>query len=69
MMTSFGKKLKELRTEKGISQQKLAFEIHYAQSIVCDWENEKAEPSASAIAAVSEYFDVSCDYLLGKADC
>lgn len=63
-MSTFGKKLKELRQEKNISQQKLAFEIHYAQSIICDWENGKAEPSAPAIIAVADYFDVSCDYLL-----
>lgn len=67
-MSIFGTRLKELRKEKGISQQKLAFEIHYAQSVICDWENDKAEPSAPAIIAVSDFFGVSCDYLLGKED-
>lgn len=65
-MSVFGERLKELRKEKGISQQKLAFEIHYAQSVICDWENGKAEPTAPAIIAVSDFFEVSCDYLLGK---
>lgn len=63
-MSTFGKKLKELRKNKNISQQKLAFEIHYAQSIICDWENGKAEPSASAVVAVADYFNVTCDFLL-----
>ncbi len=65
-MTEFGEKLKELRTEKGISQKKLSLEIDYAQSVICDWENGKAEPTASAIVVISDYFNVSCDYLLGK---
>lgn len=65
-MTTFGKKLRDLRTERGLSQKALSLEIHYAQSVICDWENGKSEPSASAILAVAEYFNVSCDILLGK---
>lgn len=65
-MTEFGKRLKDLRTEKNISQQTLALEIHYAQSVICNWENGKTDPSATAIVAVANYFNVSCDYLLGN---
>lgn len=65
---AIGQRIKELRTDKGISQHTLALEIHYAQSVVCDWENGKADPSATAIIAISDYFNVSCDYLLGKED-
>ena len=65
-MTVFGKRLKYLRIEKNLSQHALALEIHYAQSVVCDWENGKTDPTASAIVAVADYFNVSCDFLLGK---
>ncbi len=65
-MTVFGKRLKDLRIEKNLSQHALALEIHYAQSVVCDWENGKTDPTASAIVAVADYFNVSCDFLLGK---
>ena len=67
-MTKFGNRLKELRKEKGISQQKLALEIHYSQSVVCDWENNKMDPAASAIVAVADYFGVSTDFLLGRKE-
>ena len=67
-MTEFGKRLRELRKEKGISQQKLALEILYSQSVVCDWENNKIEPTATAIMKVADYFDVSADYLLGRKE-
>ena len=65
-MTVFGKRLKDLRIEKNLSQHALALEIHYAHSVVCDWENGKTDPTASAIVAVADYFNVSCDFLLGK---
>lgn len=67
-MTEFGKRLRELRKEKDISQHKLALELLYSQSTICDWENNKIEPTASAIVAVADYFDVSADYLLGRKE-
>ena len=35
----FSEKLKELRSEKGISQAKLAVDIHISRSAVAKWEN------------------------------
>lgn len=67
-MEVFGTRLKELRKEQNISQAKLAQEIHYSQSVICDWENGKVEPTVSAIIAVADYFNVCADYLLGRKD-
>ena len=67
-MTVFGERLKELRTDKKMSQKQLSIELNYSQSVICDWENAKAEPTASAIVAVADYFNVSTDYLLGRKD-
>lgn len=67
-MTIFGKRLKELRTEKNIPQQTLALEIKYSQQVISNWESGNVEPTASAIVAVADYFGVSTDYLLGKKE-
>ena len=67
-MTVFGIRLKELRKEKNISQQTLALEIKHSQQVVSNWESGTVEPTASAIVAVADYFDVSADYLLGRKD-
>ena len=67
-MTEFGNRLKELRMEKGISQKKLALDILYSQSVVCDWENGVSEPTATAIVKVADYFGVSTDFLLGRKE-
>ena len=58
-------KLKELREEKEISQTKLAREIGYTQSHIAKWEKKIHEPTASAILAIANYFNVSTDELLG----
>ena len=67
-MTTFGQKLKEYRLSRGLSQAALAKIINFSQSILCDWENEKSEPTASAIATVANYFQCSVDELLGRED-
>lgn len=64
-MEGFGEKLKELRIEKGLTQKQLACEIDCAQSAVFYWENNRQEPTVSALKKLCKYFNVSADYLLG----
>ena len=64
----FKDRLKELRTDKGLSQMQLAKELKLSQSAVAKWELGKTEPTATAIITVAKYFDVSIDYLLGVED-
>lgn len=65
---SFGKILKDLRTEMHLSQQQLADLLNISQSAIAKWELGKTEPTASAIVSVALFFDVSCDFLLGLKD-
>jgi len=65
MENNFGNLLKELRTERCMSQKKTAEELGYAQSTYCDWENGKIEPTLSALKKICLYFNVSADELLG----
>lgn len=65
---SFGKNLKDLRTERHLSQQQLADLLNISQSAIAKWELGKTEPTASAIVSVALFFDVSCDFLLGLKD-
>lgn len=61
-------RLKTLRTEKNIGQNKLAKDINVSNASISYWENGKQEPSAEAIFKLAEYFDVSADYILGLID-
>lgn len=64
-MKIFAERLKELRLEKGVGQNKLARDLNLSNASISYWENCKQEPTASAIYKIAEYFDVSADYLLG----
>lgn len=60
----FSEKLKELRTQKGISQAKLAADIHISRSAVAKWENELGLPNDESLKILAEYFNVSIDELI-----
>ena len=60
----FCDKLKELRAEKGISQTKLAADIHISRSAVAKWENGLGLPNDESLKLLSEYFGVSIEVLL-----
>ena len=65
---NYSERIKELRKEMRLSQKQLADEIGISQSVLCDYENNKSEPTVSVILKLSTFFDVSTDYLLGRKD-
>lgn len=67
-MEVFARRLKELRTEKGVTLMQLAFDIKISKSSLSAWELCVSVPNANAIVTLARYFDVSCDYLLGESD-
>lgn len=67
-MDKFETRLKELRTEKGISQKALAWELGTTDDSIFSWEKGRSQPSIEAIKRLADFFEVSTDYLLGRAD-
>lgn len=67
-MNKFSERLKELRTEKGLSQRDLAKATDLSQSAIVHWENNRRVPSADVIIVLSQFFKVTADYLLGLED-
>ncbi|MDR1092621.1 MAG: helix-turn-helix domain-containing protein [Clostridiales bacterium] len=65
---TIGKRIKELRIEKGLKQWEIAQRIGYSRSIVTYWENGEKRPTSEAVIALADFFDVSADYLLGRVD-
>ena len=68
LMITFGKRLRELRTERKLSQQELAKIIGTNNSSICDWERGRSEPSLEALVKLCQFFEVSSDYLIGMVD-
>lgn len=54
----FSERLRELRMQRGISQNKLAEEIHISRSAVAKWENGIGLPSEESLRLLAEYFEV-----------
>ena len=65
-METFGERLKELRLEKNLTQADLALRIEVGKSIISLWEKNECEPTLSKLIAISDYFGVSIDYLVGR---
>lgn len=61
-------RLKFLRTEKGLTQQKLAIDFNIEQSAISAYENKVRTPDIEIIEIICDYFDVSIDYLVGRSD-
>lgn len=64
-MFMIGKRLKELRTSEGLTQQELAKILNVSSMSISFYENEQRKPDSDFIISVSKYFGVSTDYLLG----
>ena len=61
-------RIKELRTQRKISQLKLAKELNVHQTAVSQWEQNRTSPDSQLLPEIASYFGVSVDYLLGIDD-
>lgn len=58
-------RLKKLRTEKKITQKKLAEILDVSQTTINAWESGRQEPSLGKIFLLSKLFNITPDYLYG----
>lgn len=66
-MEIFQKKLKEERKNCGYTQSKMAELLNIKQPSYIRYENGTSEPTLKTLVAIADIFDVSVDYLLGRA--
>ncbi len=57
-------RIQTLRKSRGISQEELADKIGVSRQAVSKWESEQSSPDLEKIILLSDYFDVTTDYLL-----
>ena len=60
--------MKELREERGLSQEAVARALHCSQRTVSRYELEQIDLSTEVLIALCHIFKVSADYLLGLED-
>lgn len=61
---TFGEKLQKLRRESGLSQEKLAEQLHVSRQAVSKWELGTAAPDTDNIVGLSKFFQVPLEYLM-----
>lgn len=61
---SIGKKLKELRMGRELTQAQLADVLHMNQQSISRYENGEAQISYTDMVNLSKYFGISSDYFL-----
>lgn len=64
----FGKNLRELRTEKNLSQPDLGNIFSVSRQTISSWESGQREPSIDTLVNIAKFFNVTTDYLLGAED-
>ena len=62
----FSIRLKDLRENRGLSQQAFANKFGISQSTVGMWESGKREPNFATIQKIADFFETSIDYILGN---
>lgn len=65
---NLGKKIRELRQEKGLTQQELADLLFVTRSAISNYEMEKRYPDLNTLKAMADYFEISVDELLSDED-
>ena len=60
----FADKLLKLRTQYGYSQEALAEKLNVSRQAVSKWELGTTLPETDKVISISEFFNVSTDYLL-----
>jgi transcriptional regulator with XRE-family HTH domain len=63
----FGERIKELRTNKGLTLDQLAQETSSSKSYIWELENKNPpRPSAEKLSAIAGVLGVTVDYLIGN---
>ncbi len=65
MILNFGEKIKQLRTEKGMTQETLANFLGVTFQTISKWERCETYPDITILPAISTFFNITTDDLLG----
>lgn len=61
-------KLKELRNQKGLTQEQLAEQLYVSRTAISKWESGRGYPSIDSLKEISKYFAISLDDLLSSEE-
>lgn len=68
MTNKFAIRMTELRSHRGVSQKDAAEALGISQALLSHYEKGIRECGLDFLLKAAAYYDVSCDYLLGRVD-
>ena len=68
MREILAKRLKQCRTEKGLTQREVAIYCDLTEKAYQNYELTTREPKLEILLRIADFFDVSIDYLVGRTD-
>lgn len=66
-MLPFGELIAELRLDKRMTQRELSDVLHVSVGTISNYENQVHLPDVEKLIELANFFNVSTDYLLGRA--
>ena len=67
-MAEFSERIRQLRSEQGMTQEALGTIIGVTRFSVYSYEKGLNYPEVRSLITLADYFGVSTDYLLGRTD-
>lgn len=67
-MATFADRIKDLRIQSDLTQQEVADKLNVTKQTVSQYERGLRRPDMESLEAISDVFNVSVDYILGKSD-
>ena len=68
MLYILNENIKRLRLARGLNQVDLGKSLGVTKQCVSNWENDNVLPSVEMLVKIADYFGVSTDNLLGRAE-
>lgn len=65
MNTTLGQRIREVRTEAGMTQAQFGAMLAVSQDTISLWEKDKSMPTVECLVAICKTFRISADDLLG----
>ena len=64
----FGDRLEQLRLKHNVTQQQLADYLGVNRTSIAGYETKGKHPDFDKLRLLADYFNVTCDYLIGQDD-
>ena len=65
---TFSERLKQLRAQRGLTQDTLSKQSGLTKSSIAMYETGKRKPKIEVLERLADFFNVDLDYLVGKSD-